>query len=176
MNGDGARPRRRRAVAARIVRDGASLRLRTADEGDLDAIADLERRSFAHPWSRDAFAEELRNARSLLWVAEHVARPTAELVGYLCRWIVEEEAQILNVTIHPGWRRRGLGRWIIGHALDEASRRGARRATLEVRRHNAPAIALYEEMGFRRVGMRRNYYGPGEDALLMEKDLERAAR
>ena len=153
---------------------GASIVLRPGGEADLDAIADLERRSFSHPWSREAFVAELRNARSSLRIAELHGDGGIALVGYLCRWIVEDEAQILNVTIHPAWRRRGLGRWMLEGALSEAATRGARRATLEVRRHNAPAIALYERMGFRRVGERRNYYGPGEDALLMEKDLERA--
>lgn len=152
---------------------GGSVGLRPAEEADLDAVADLERRSFSHPWSRDAFVAELRNVRSSLWVAEHRRPAGPALVGYLCRWIVEDEAQVLNVTIHPSWRRRGLGRWMLERALLDAVGRGARRATLEVRRHNAPAIALYERMGFRRVGERKNYYGPGEDALLMEKELER---
>lgn len=154
------------------VAGGGSVELRPAEDSDLDAVADLERRSFSHPWSRDAFVAELRNVRSSLWVAEHRWPAGVDLVGYLCRWIVEDEAQVLNVTIHPSWRRRGLGRWLLERALVDAVRRGARRATLEVRRHNAPAIALYERMGFRRVGERKNYYGPGEDALLMEKELE----
>jgi ribosomal-protein-alanine N-acetyltransferase len=55
--------------------------------------------------------------------------------------------------------------------LEQAREEGAARVTLEVRRYNHPAIALYERLGFRRVGERRNYYGGGEDALLMEKDF-----
>jgi [ribosomal protein S18]-alanine N-acetyltransferase len=167
------RSRSRTASAETIaLPGGASVVLRSGGEADLDTIADLERRSFSHPWSREAFVAELRNARSSLLVAERRDDGGGALVGYLCRWIVEDEAQILNVTIHPEWRRRGLGRRMLEQALDEAASRGARRATLEVRRYNLPAIALYERMGFRRVGERRNYYGPGEDALLMEKDLD----
>jgi ribosomal-protein-alanine N-acetyltransferase len=137
----------------------------------LAAVLEIERRSFAHPWSLDAFLEETRQAHSrllLIWTAEE--RPA--LVGYVCRWIVAAEVQILNVAVHPDWRRRGIGRGLVEAVLEEAREEGAARDTLEVRRYNTPAIALYERLGIRGVGERRNYYGAGEDALLMEKDVE----
>jgi ribosomal protein S18 acetylase RimI-like enzyme len=60
---------------------------------------------------------------------------------------------------------------LIEYVLTEGRRQGAERALLEVRRHNVPALALYEGLGFREIGVRRNYYGPGEDALVLERVL-----
>jgi [ribosomal protein S18]-alanine N-acetyltransferase len=146
--------------------------LRAARREDLSAVLEIERRSFAHPWSLDAFVDEIRQAHSRLLLVWHESRQRSTLVGYVCRWNVAAEVQILNVAIHPDWRRRGIGRGLVETVLDEAREEGAARVTLEVRRYNNPAIALYERLGFRRVGERRNYYGAGEDALLMEKDID----
>ena len=160
--------------AARIERRIGDFVLRAARREDLPAVLEIERRSFSHPWSLDAFVEETRHAQSrllLLWRDDPEAAP---LVGYLCRWIVAEELQILNVATRPDWRRRGIGRMLVQAVLEEAVERRVAHVTLEVRRHNAPAIALYERLGFRRVGERKNYYGAGEDALLMEKDVRPA--
>ena len=145
--------------------------LRPARRDDLPAVLEIERRSFSHPWSLDAFLEETRQAHSRLWLAWSEADESRRLVGYVCHWLVAAEVQILNVATHPDWRRKGLGRWLVEAVLEEARQEGAARVTLEVRRYNLPAIALYERLGFRRVGERRNYYGGGEDALLMEKDV-----
>lgn len=145
--------------------------LRVARPKDLARVIEIEQRSFSHPWSLETFHSETKQGYSRLLLAWTDGDRTSELVGYVCRWIVEREVQILNVAIHPDWRRRGIGRWIIEEVLAEARRNGATRATLEVRRHNLPAIVLYESLGFHRVGTRPNYYAPGEDALLMDKSL-----
>ena len=157
--------------SARVERRIGDLVLRVASRDDLPAVLEIERRSFSHPWSLDAFVDETRNSHSRLLLLWHEESERPVLVGYLCRWIVAGELQILNVATHPDWRRRGIGRLLVEAALDEARDESITRVTLEVRRYNTPAIALYERLGFRRVGERRNYYGAGEDAVLMEKDV-----
>jgi len=147
------------------------LLLKVARPGDLSKVVAIEQRSFSHPWSLETFRAETKQAHSRLLLGWTDDDRTPEVVGYVCRWIVERELQILNVAVHPGWRRRGIGRWIIEEVMAAARREGATRATLEVRRHNLPAIVLYESLGFHRVGVRTNYYGPGEDAVLMDKSL-----
>jgi ribosomal-protein-alanine N-acetyltransferase len=91
-----------------------------------------------------------------------------ELVGYICFWAVFEELRVMNLTVGPSWRRRGIGRELVHRALAWGHEHGARRALLEVRASNSRAIHLYEQAGFRVVGKRERYYmNPIEDAILM---------
>jgi ribosomal-protein-alanine N-acetyltransferase len=80
---------------------------------------------------------------------------------------VADEVHILDVAVHPGHRRRGVGRLLLQHILAEARQNGVRSASLEVRVSNQPAIALYQALGFQQVAIRRQYYENGEDAFLM---------
>jgi ribosomal-protein-alanine acetyltransferase len=89
-------------------------------------------------------------------------------VAYAVYRVVVDEMHILNVAVAPAWRRRGLARWLLRFALDRAGRAGAIRALLEVRDGNAEARALYADMGFVRLGLRRDYYRePVEDAVVL---------
>lgn len=140
---------------------------------DLDAVLAIERASFTAPWSRSAFVHELQQNRAArCWVA----RVGAELVGYLCLWEVGPELHITNLAVHPGWRRRGVARTLLGDILEDARRRGLTMAFLEVRPTNHEARGLYEHFGFRVIGQRKGYYvDTGEDALIMEADLTAGA-
>ena len=145
----------------------------TMREENLESVLEIERSSFPRPWSRDHFLEELRLPFSKILLAWSKRQDAFTLVGYICRWLTAGELHVLNVTVHPEWRCRSIGRRLMEEVLIEARGAGARRALLEVRRRNLPAIVLYERAGFRNVGMRPNYYGPGQDALLMELELGR---
>lgn len=87
--------------------------------------------------------------------------------------VVADEAELLTLAVHPDARRRGLGRTLLGTALDEAARRGAVAMFLEVAESNAPARALYASAGFAPVGVRPGYYHPGVDALVLHVALDR---
>jgi len=103
------------------------------------------------------------------------ARGDGRVVGYLCLWEVAGELHITNVAVHPTVRRRGIARTLLGGVLDDARQRGLRLVVLEVRPSNAEALGLYDSFGFRVVGRRRGYYyDTGEDALVMEADLQAA--
>ncbi|MGA7876576.1 MAG: GNAT family N-acetyltransferase, partial [Desulfoferrobacter sp.] len=93
------------------------------------------------------------------------------LLGYICFWEVADEIQILNISVHRSYRRRGIGRCLVREALLHGKRRKAKVALLEVRRNNMAARKFYASMGFKAVGERPDYYGPGESAILMELDL-----
>jgi ribosomal-protein-alanine N-acetyltransferase len=87
-------------------------------------------------------------------------------------WLVHDEIHVLNVATAAAARRRGVGRALMALAEEEGRRRGCRMATLEVRRSNAPALALYRAIGYRQVGVRPNYYAEErEDAIVMVKTL-----
>ena len=83
------------------------------------------------------------------------------------------EADMMNIAVHPDFRRKGVARGLILALIGELKKRGSRCLTLEVRASNDPARALYESLGFAHVGTRRNYYqNPKEDALILRKEWE----
>ena len=141
--------------------------LRAARSADLDALCALEAQAAALPWSRAQLRESLD--RHLLVVAQDGSR----IVGYAALRQVLDEAELLNLMVATAYRRRGLGRALIRAGV--AALDGARWLHLEVRAGNAAAQALYDDLGFARVGVRRGYYpaagGGREDAVLMRLEL-----
>jgi len=141
---------------------------------DLDAVVEIERASFAVPWSRAAFRHELeRNRVAETWVAREPAdAEPGVVVGYLCLWVVAGEVHVTSLAVAPVRRGRGIGRLLLGALLERHRRAGATVAFLEVRPGNTEARRLYASLGFREVGRRRGYYvDTGEDALLLEARL-----
>ena len=131
----------------------------------LDEVAELERICFTTPWSRNMLVEELQNDCAAFLVAlddeDHVA-------GYAGLLVVLDEGYITNVAVSPDCRRQSVGRALIGALVSCAEAQGLAFVTLEARASNMPAIALYENAGFQKVGVRKNFYtAPAEDALLM---------
>ena len=148
---------------------GHSFALRVMRPEDLPFVMQVEHLAYEFPWTEGIFRDCLR-------------------VGYCCRVLEDEgrfaghgvmvvttgECHLLNVCIHPHYQRRGLGRQLLIHLLDVARKGRAKVALLEVRRSNAAAYALYNQLGFNEIGLRKNYY-PGhrgrEDALVLARDL-----
>ena len=139
---------------------------------DLDEVLAIERVSFSMPWSRGAFLYEMQQNRvARCWVMREGER----LVAYLCLWEIADELHVTNVAVHPAARRRGLARTLLRGVLDDSRGRGFRTVALEVRPSNEHALALYDSLGLRVVGRRRGYYyDTGEDALVMEAELQTA--
>ena len=132
-------------------------------------IAELEKLCFSDPWSENSVASELKNPLSL-WL---VAMEGERLAGYIGSQSVEGEADVMNVAVHPDFRRQGIAEQLCNALVDCLKQKQVHCLTLEVRASNAPAIALYEKLGFVLVGRRPNYYRhPKEDALIMRKEWE----
>lgn len=129
-------------------------------------IAELEKLCFSDPWSEKSVASELTNPLSLWLVALE-----GELVaGYVGSQTVLDETDMMNIAVHPDFRRRGVGEKLVNALVEELEKRGSRCLTLEVRSTNAPARSLYEKMGFVQIGLRKNYYrNPKEDACILRK-------
>ncbi len=142
---------------------------RLAAGADLDAVMALEAASFTNPWSREVLERELAESRvTRLYVLRTADHPVAAFC--LC-WLIADELHINTIAVEPSARRRGLGTELMRHVLAEAASAGATRATLEVRRSNAPAIALYERLDFTVCAVRPGYYTkPDEDALILWRD------
>jgi ribosomal-protein-alanine N-acetyltransferase len=147
------------------------MKIRDATSRDLRGIVEIEKLAFDNPWSLEAFERELSLPFSRLIVAAKGANDHERLTGFLCRWLVADECHILNVAVHPLLRRKGIANELMGDALAEAKLRHAQVVTLEVRRSNLAARSLYRKLDFEEQRLRRNYYGPGEDAIVMELKL-----
>ena len=132
-------------------------------------VAALEKRCFSDPWSEKSIAGELENELSV-WL---VAQEQGTVLGYVGSQTVLDETDMMNIAVHPDFRRCGIAAELIGELISCLKARGSRCLKLEVRVSNAPAIALYQTMGFVRLGLRKNYYrNPKEDALILGKEWE----
>ena len=137
--------------------------------GHVAEIAALEKACFSAPWSEKSVAAELENDLAL-WL---VALDGETVVGYVGSQSSIDETDIMNVAVHPKWRRCGIAERLIEYLVEELKKRGSHALMLEVRVSNDPAIALYEKLGFHQVGRRKNYYrNPKEDALILRKEWE----
>lgn len=132
---------------------------------DVDAVSDIEKSSFSKPWTRDDFMREVTQNKCARYI---VAKEAGEVVAYAGIWLVIDEGHVTNVAVRSDKRGRGIGEKVVSEMIRVAANTGVRYMTLEVRRGNAPAIALYEKLGFMRVGTRKNYYeDTHEDAFIM---------
>lgn len=143
--------------------------VRTALPRDVPRIAAIEDASFPDPWSDQDFEELLTSPSILGWVAS-LSRSTVS--GYLVvRWAAGE-AEILNLAVDPGARRRGVAKALLDHGFSSLVGRSVEEVFLEVRQSNRPAVELYRRHGFALVGVRRGYYRkPVEDALVLRRRL-----
>ena len=132
-------------------------------------IAQLEKICFSDPWSERSIASELDN-KLAFWL---VATEGERVAGYIGSQTVMDETDMMNVAVHPDFRRRGIAEALVTGLVEELKNNGSHCLTLEVRASNAPAIALYEKLGFSEIGRRKNYYrNPREDALILRKEWE----
>ncbi len=139
------------------------------NESHVSQVAELEKICFSNPWSENSVASELKNSLSLWLVAEEEGR----VAGYIGSQTVCNETDMMNVAVHPGFRRRGIGEALVNALVEDLKAMESHCLTLEVRASNAPAIALYEKLGFSEIGRRKNYYrNPREDALILRKEWE----
>jgi ribosomal-protein-alanine N-acetyltransferase len=138
---------------------------------DIEAVMEVERRCFDSPWTPGQFKHELKVPFSRSFLLWDETKTPPRLAGYICRWIVGEQASILNLAVDEAYRGQGLGRQLVGLILEEAIEREAAEVTLEVREKNDAARGLYAALGFLQVGVRRDYYGKGDNAIIMTKRL-----
>ena len=135
----------------------------------IQAVAEIEAECFSMPWSVNSIANELSNPLSL-WI---VAWDGERVVGYVGSQSVMGEADMMNLGVTERYRRHGIGGALVRELVTQLYKSGVHSLTLEVRASNAPAISLYDQLGFMQVGRRPNYYSnPREDALILRKEWE----
>lgn len=132
-------------------------------KSDISEITELEKTCFSEPWSEKSLKEELANDTARFYVL----RDNETLLGYIGANNICNEVYITNVAVNEKYRGKGYGKMLVNHLVKQAEAENALFVTLEVRKSNESAIALYEKCGFKKIGERKNFYSkPTEDALI----------
>jgi ribosomal-protein-alanine N-acetyltransferase len=138
--------------------------IRDMQEDDIPAILEIEQISFSTPWSKESFFNEIYKK----YAFSKVAVFEENVIGYICANYLLHESHILNLAVHPDFRRRGVATILMNEAIRELEKKGCVFMYLEVRISNTGAQKFYERFGFKVETIRKKYYGnPDEDALLM---------
>ena len=146
-------------------------------EHDLLEVVEIEETSGLSRWGWAAYYAELQGCNSELMLVAKPLRPRGleqqQIAGYIVARETAGELHVNNIAVRDQYRRRGYGNLLLGRVLEEARRKRARTAFLEVRSGNIAAQTLYEKCGFRAIATRANYYSdPAEDAVVMSLDLQ----
>ena len=140
------------------------------NSGHIKKIAEIERKCFSLPWTENSLREELDNENAHFLSAVF----NGQVIGYIGIIEICGQADVTNVAVLPEYRRCGIGEKLMKEAENGALSRSCDSITLEVRISNSTAISLYNKSGYRREGIRKNFYEkPAEDALLMTKFFEK---
>jgi len=131
----------------------------------LRQVLRIESQVYPRPWSAALFLQEMTRKADRVYL---VARWDSQVIAYGGVMLAPPEAHITTIAVDPAWHRNHVGTKMMLGLIDSATARGARSVSLEVRKSNMGAQAMYERFGFRPVGVRRGYYvETGEDAIVM---------
>lgn len=134
---------------------------------DIGRVVAIEQEWAPTPWSASTFRNELDIPFSRALIAYPHGVPD-EPIGYLVRWLVAGEVHLLSIAVHSRERCRGVGAYMLDELLLEARAERAELVTLEVEAANETAVRLYKSRGFEEARRRKNYYGEGRDALVLD--------
>lgn len=138
--------------------------IRNMREDDLPAMLEIEHVSFSTRWSQQSFLNEMYNKYSLIKVALF----EGNIIGYICADFLRHEARVLNLAVHPDFRRKGVATMLLNNIKSVLKTQGCVFLYLKVRESDTGARQFYERLGFNIETIRKNYYGdPDEDALQM---------
>lgn len=136
---------------------------------DLPMVMEIERASFADPWSEKSFLQDITDNPYSLYLTASLGR---DLLGYIGGWIMKNRLHITNLAIDKKYRRKGVATSLIKELINISYLQGINKITLEVRVSNQAAIKLYKKLGFERVGYKNSYYKNDEDAMIMWKEFK----
>ena len=139
-------------------------------ENHVAQVAELEKVCFGSAaWSEKSIASELENPLSI-WL---VMVEADKVLGYVGSQTVIDETDMMNIAVHPDYRRKGIAGSLVEALIARLKACGSRQLTLEVRVSNESARRLYDELGFCEIAIRKRYYqNPKEDALILRKEWD----
>lgn len=132
---------------------------------DLKGVLEIENLSFDDPWTKEMFKEEMKNGDF------YVVKKGKKVIGYGGFSVVLEDVFLVNLAISPPYRRKHIGTHLLAYLIKMSKEKNGKRMLLEVKRSNTSARAFYHKNGFVEIGIRKDYYKKGEDAIIMERKL-----
>lgn len=143
-----------------------NIKVRSAEEKDIDRILEIDAAAFSHTWRRDTFIADIDDELKALWVAD----ADGVVAGYLDAFVMPTvDGEILRIAVHPDFRKKKIAHNLVNFMLCYCNLIAAPKILLEVREDNAPAIALYKSFDFEEDGRRTKYYDNTVDAILMSR-------
>ena len=134
----------------------------------LDGIVSIEKSAFNKPWTKNQFMNDIQSELD----SENWVYVINELVaGYIFGWIIQGEFHLNNIAVHPEYLRRSIGKNLIQHIIARVILRNVGVILLEVSAENIPARKCYQSLGFNQMGIRKDYYSKGDDAILYNLEL-----
>ena len=142
--------------------------VRSAVPADASSLARVEStRPQAAGWRQSGFESELAQPCAQIWCACE----DGKIIGFAALRGAAGNAEVLNVAVLPGCAGKGVGFALLSRALEELRKSGSWRVSLEAAQDNGPALALYRKAGFKPFGRRKDFYGPGRDALVLGVEI-----
>ena len=138
------------------------------DETHLDDVLLIEESYSTSPWSRELFAREFNNRFSYNFILKF----DDNIIGFSNFWVLFEVVELNNIALENTFRGQGLGKYFLQFIVESSKVLNAKKIFLEVKEDNLPAYNLYKKSGFIDIGVRKQYYSDGKDAILMEKMLK----
>ena len=144
--------------------------IREMTKEDIPGVLQIEQTLQGRQWSSRGYEESLQQDYTFFYVAE---APDHRIAGYCCLQRMYEEAEIVNVAVHPQLREKRIGAQMLREVIEKEREAGTERIVLEVRKSNRAAIRMYEKAGFAQIGLRKGFYEfPTEDAVIMQLNIE----
>lgn len=151
----------------KIMRSNQNFSIRVMNLADIDQVFEIHQKAFGQTiWSRDALVNELNMSYAIYYVAYRGNK----ILGFVGTWFVVDEMQIHSLAVDEKFRGKKIAESLIAVCMDTALENKMPRAILDVRESNIPAQNLYKKLGFKQVGVRKQYYPDKENALLLSVD------
>jgi ribosomal-protein-alanine N-acetyltransferase len=177
-----------------MTQEPLSYTIRPMELGDIPTVVAIDRLSFPSPWAASSYAYEIKHRntsfyyvllkpdasdgpypeqgwRRWLHSVPGLGKQESRVIGYLGLRLCGSETHISTIAVHPDWRGKGLGEFLLLTALEQSLKMAFDKVTLEVRPSNQVAQKLYRKYRFRFTGVHAGYYRDGEDAWLMTAEI-----
>jgi len=145
------------------------LTIKKMETNDLDEVLNMEASSSLTPWSKNLFAEEMKNPFAYCFIIQMKGTSKHQVMGFICFRNIEDESELLNICVHPQYRQMGIGKKLMLFYIGFCRKMKIKTFYLEVNALNQSAVHLYRHFSYQSLGMRRKFYQGKFDALLMTK-------